>query len=613
MKSPGSRKSEKGAVARAGRMIVGFTLGAAVGLVIHVVTLLAQAPVMDPGADWIFENTIGAPGAYILMILLGAFGARVGSGEWTVVGTMLYMSLIIIVVGFILYSATVMLPKNPSILNILLFLAEFVSLSFVIIYAYYTVDRVSRKSWRRHYSHAARTPRSYPFVEFHVPMYNEPPHVVMEVLDHLLRMDYPVDRYAIVVADDSTEQKSREEIERFCREHQDRIKYMHRAERKGYKAGALNAALERSPQGVELIAVVDADYKVQPEFLKEVVGYFEENPKLGFLQSPQDFHNRDHSPFTRQIYWANRFFYDAIMPARNEANSIIFCGTMGVMRKKALVDAGGWGEDVLCEDAETSLRMSDLGWESLYVPKVYGRGLIPETYSGYKSQQYRWAFGGGQILRKHGHKIWRSKLTPRQRFDLLAGGLHYFSGVIIFVIASILLLMGLGEIFGFPMVNYHRGEIALMGFVPLFVMLEGILRMRWALGRAVGLDMRQTLQVVGVWFSIMFFTTWAALKGISGSKQGFVRTPKHRARKVSAFEAWSRAVRLMRFEVTMAWWLLVAGFGVFVIALLKLPYLIEDGLISTISAFVLSFWLVWYAYVFGAGPIYAARGSRGPE
>ncbi len=602
--SPEEPRELRGAL----KIVSGGAFGAVLGFIVYVILAIASDGSLTLAAA--IDNVTTMKIAFVLTGLIA--GAWIATGNWALTGTILYMSLVVTVLGFVLYNATVMLPQRFTILNLMLFLAETISLTLVIIYAYYTVDRTSRRSWRRHFTSLARAPNAFPITEFHVPVYNEPPHIVFETIDHLLRTDYPRDRFRIVVADDSTDEESREEIENFCREHGDLVRYRHRENRRGFKAGALNDLLHRTSRDVELIAVVDADYKVEPNFLKETVGYFEENAELGFLQTPQAFSNVGYSEFTRETYWANRFFYDAILPAKNEANSIIFCGTMGIMRRKALEEAGGWGEDVLSEDAETSIRIMNRGWESMYVPKIYGRGLLPQSFSGFKSQQYRWAFGGMQILKKHGILALVSKLTPRQRWDLITSSLHYFSGVVLTVIAGVLLVMGLSEIFGHSLVNFHKGELVIMGFVPFLIMGEGILRVRWALGKALGLNAAQTMRVMRVWFALMFFTSLAGMRALSGSSQAFVRTPKHRSRKVGLLRAWTRAYRLMRFETTMAWWLALAGIGVFLTNLMKWEWLVADGILTVIAAFSLSFWLLWYAYVFACGPYEAVRGSRGP-
>lgn len=613
MSEKAAPKDSKGA-----RYAIGAIGGAFLGFVAYVVGAIAAKDKYDPTPlnlylKWNVFDSLGI--GFFLALTVGALiGLRIVRRKWTIVGTLLYMSLIVMVSGFVLYSATVMLPKRFTPLNLLLFLAETISLLLALIYSFYTIDRTSRRVWERHYRTMPRAPNSFPKAEFHVPCYNEPPHVVMEVVDHLLRMDYPRDKYRIVVGDDSTDEAARAEIQAFCNEHRDRVLYVHRGNRRGFKAGALNEILTKhTPKDVEIVAVVDADYKVQPDFLKETVGYFEENPELGFLQTPQDFHNVDYSPFTKHIYWANKFFYDAVMPARNEANSIIFCGTMGIVRKRALDEAGGWGEDTLTEDAETSIRIMEKGWQSLYVPKVYGKGMIPESFAAYKSQQYRWAFGGVQILKKHWRTAVFSRMSARQRVDFFAGALHYFSGTVLAVIAMVLLVFGLADLFKLPLTNFHRGEVALMGFVPLFIMLEGVLRMRWALGKTMHLTMKETFAVLGVWFAISFFTTWAALKALFGSKEGFARTPKYRQRKVSPWRAWLRALHLMKFEAAMSWMLGVTGFALLWHSAWNVQYIWRWYPWTTIlQSFLLAGWLIWYAWVFSCGPVYAARGSRGP-
>ena len=110
------------------------------------------------------------------------------------------------------------------------------------------------------------------------------------------------------------------------------VTYVHRINRGGYKAGALNNALKLTPSDVEIISVIDADYHVEPEYLRETVGYFIDSG-LGFLQTPQDYRNVHQSFLTRQYYFADGFFYRAIMPSRNEANAISFCGPMGLVRR----------------------------------------------------------------------------------------------------------------------------------------------------------------------------------------------------------------------------------------------------------------------------------------
>src|SRR5439155_9203648 len=130
---------------------------------------------------------------------------------------------------------------------------------------------------------------------------------------------------------------------------------------------------------VALVGIVDADYWVQPDYLQNVVGYFVD-PRISFVQTPQDYRNIEESFLTRQYKLAEAYFYQGVMPSRNEQSSIIFCGTMGILRASALKQVGGFAEDQICEDAEISVRLAAAGWESLYVNRSFGKGLMPAVF-----------------------------------------------------------------------------------------------------------------------------------------------------------------------------------------------------------------------------------------
>src|SRR5690606_34176382 len=141
-------------------------------------------------------------------------------------------------------------------------------------------------------------------------------------------------------------------------------------------------------------------YVVAPNFLRETVPYFR-NPRVAFVQTPQAFHNADTNLFAQFSALAQRFFFEISMRSRNERNAIIFCGTMGLIRKRALQRIGGWDEWCITEDAEASLRLLRKGYQGLYVNQAYGRGVLPTTFEDTKKQRFRWAFGGMQILRRY--------------------------------------------------------------------------------------------------------------------------------------------------------------------------------------------------------------------
>src|SRR6266571_738417 len=148
----------------------------------------------------------------------------------------------------------------------------------------------------------------------------------------------------------------------------------------------------------ELVGVVDSDYQIEPAFLSRCAPLFAD-PDVGFIQAPQDYRDWSTAPYYRRLYYSYRYFFAISQPSRNERNGAIFAGTMGLIRRKALEDTGGWDEWCITEDAELSLRLLHAGWSGLHVDQSLGRGVMPLTFEALKSQRYRWCFGGIQILR----------------------------------------------------------------------------------------------------------------------------------------------------------------------------------------------------------------------
>jgi glycosyltransferase involved in cell wall biosynthesis len=439
-----------------------------------------------------------------------------------------------------------------------------------------------------------------PKVALHVPTFNEPPELVLGTLRRLLALDYPADRFAILVGDDSTDPACSEPLREFCA--QNGILYHQRGERRGFKAGALNALLRLTPPDTNLIAVVDADYDVDARFLRETVGYFVD-PDLGWLQTPQDYRNRHASFLTEQYYLADAYFYRTILPSRNEENSIIFCGTMGILRRRAVLDVGGWGETYITEDAEISARLLNSGWTSLYVNKTYGHGLIPPTFEGYKRQHYRWAFGGGRILRGHAARFLFGRYTFRQRLDYLVGTLNWFEGAFIFAIACFVIFLGLADLAGSGVLTHHSNEVLLVGIVPLFLLLDGLTRVHLVLRRSVQLSFGGTVQMLGMWFSVKFSNMRAATLALLGFSIPFVRTSKDTPQRMTRGDAWRRALGLTRFESAMAVLLCLVAAGEVAKTLIvqQTEHYVAAGRVFMV------FWLAYYALAFTAAPLYAFK------
>lgn len=590
---------------RLARGSAGAVLGAAAGLtVFSAAYVIVNQPESAAPTAWLILVAQGVYSGSTLEFVFVALGAGLGAlmsrYSWRLYGLFTLVSLVCVVLGYIFYTLAVTLPLVPPDdlpFSILLFAAEAFTLTMVILYSFYTLDVSARKRWRRSPTGAQFSPYHLPKVAFHVPAYNEPPELVIETLERLLAVDYPEEQFVVMMLDDSTDESKRKPLEEFCR--QNGVVYVHREQRGGYKAGALNNALQYTPDDVELIAVIDADYQVEPEYLRETVGYFVDS-ELAWVQTPQDYRNRHQSFLTEQYYLADAYFYRTVLPSRNEENSIIFCGTMGILRKQALVEAGGWGEEFITEDAELSVRLLDRQWRSLYINKTYGRGLIPATYDGYKQQHHRWAFGGAKILRGRYKDILFGNFTGRQKFDYMVSSIHWMDGLFVLGVGMAVLLLGLGSLLDLEFVTHHNREILMIGLVPLFLLIDGVARTHMALRKTIGLGFGSTLRVMGMWFSVKFSNMFASLKALVGFNVPFARTPKAPETRVGRGEAFKRSLQMTAFETTIALLFIATALG------LAIRVFAEGGVPEVrMTRLFLVFWLSYYALVFAAAPVYA--------
>jgi len=285
-----------------------------------------------------------------------------------------------------------------------------------------------RKIWLRPRTPLPIGPRSYyPKVSLQVPTCSEPPELVMATLDSLANLNYP--NFEVMVIDNNTKDPDLwRPLEAHCRRLGKRFRFFHLQEWPGAKAGALNFAMTKVAPDAELIAVIDSDYQADPDFLASLVGYFD-NPKMGFVQTPHDYREWEDSPYLRMCYWEYKGFYATEMVSLNERDAAITVGTMCVLRRQALEKAGGWAEWCATEDSELSIRIHALGYSSVYLPFTFGRGLIPETFLGYKKQRFRWTVGPVQELKRHFRLFLPKPLAQTSQFTLAQKIYHFCHGL----------------------------------------------------------------------------------------------------------------------------------------------------------------------------------------
>jgi cellulose synthase/poly-beta-1,6-N-acetylglucosamine synthase-like glycosyltransferase len=413
------------------------------------------------------------------------------------------------------------------LLSLILFAAEFTVVFLSIYFAYEVLNVICRVRWRRYFPPFAGSSDYWPKVSIHVPAHAEPPDMVIKTLTALRDLDYPT--YEVIMVDDNTDEDQLwYPVVEFC--HRNGIKVFHLRNYPGFKSGALNFALSQTAPDVEVIAVVDSDYLVSPNFLRETVPYFYD-PRVAFVQTPQAFYNNQENLFAYYSDLSQRFFFEISMRSRNEQNAIIFCGTMGLIRKRALERIRGWDEWCITEDAEASLRILQKGYESVYINQPYGHGLLPLTFGATKKQRFRWAFGGMQILRRY----WRQLLPIpsfgraeglgiRQRVGYLMGLLGWFNDLLVLVFSVFLLLTALAFAYGWQLPVRQLTQWILL--VPLLSIITGVLRVAWALRISTATNWRSGLGTFTTMLALSLTVARACLSAIWNDKGVFLRTPK---------------------------------------------------------------------------------------
>ena len=265
-----------------------------------------------------------------------------------------------------------------------------------------------------------------PFVSIHVPAYKEEPHVLSETLESLAKLNYP-NYEVLVIINNTPEDIYKKPIKELCQKLGDKFVYLD-ITCTGFKAGALNTALEHTNKDAEIIAVIDADYKVESAWLVDLVPLFDD-PKVAIVQAPQDHRDGKESVLKAAMNAEYAGFFDIGMVDRNEENAIVVHGTMVMVKLKYMMEVGGWGTDTIVEDSELGLRLFEAGYTAHYTNRRYGYGLLPDTLEAFKTQRHRWAYGAIQILKKHWREFKPSakKLDSRQKNKFITGWFFWLS------------------------------------------------------------------------------------------------------------------------------------------------------------------------------------------
>lgn len=506
-----------GALFVAGRRPIRF--GARVGIAVAATALLALA---------FAAGRVGPAAALTTVTIFGV--ALLLPRRWYAVGAAAFAALLVTFGLYAAYlaAATVVLGGEPLGLGlgIVLLAFELGALGLMLASAFEMVDALCGPP-----PHVDRPPEPerWPIVCLQVPTYNEPPALVIGTLRSLVALDYPPPALRIQVIDNNTTdsglwQPVAAEVERL-RDAGRHVDFVHLPSWPGYKAGALNWGLGHLADDVEIVGVVDADYEAEPEWLRTAIPHFG-SPDVAFVQAPQEYRAWESSAFYRACHAGFAYFFRVGMVSRARRNSIIFAGTMGLVRRAELEAIGGWDETIITEDAELSLRLHARGRRAVYLAEPLGRGIMPLTYEALRKQRYRWAFGGIQILRRH----WRalvgrgSGLTVGQRVDYLLGGLWWFNDALTLGFSAFVATAALGVLAGRPFVVQQLTGLGIV--LPIGLVVLNLVRYLWALGVAAQVRPPLALAALRVNLSLSWVIALACVRAFTRQRGVFLRTPK---------------------------------------------------------------------------------------
>lgn len=367
--------------------------------------------------------------------------------------------------------------------------------------------------------------RDFPVVTVQLPIFNEL-YVAARLIDQIVLLDYP--HLEIQVLDDSTD-KTKEIIAQKVKEYQTQgidIVHIHRTNRSGYKAGALEDALPMAKG--EFIAIFDADFMPRPDFLRKLMPGFKD-PQIGVVQTRWQHLNEDFGWLTRvQALLLNIHFVIEQVGRMNANLFLQFNGTGGIWRKATILDAGGWRANTLTEDLDLSYRAQLKGWKIRYYPDVGAPAELPAEIHGLKSQQYRWMKGGAETAKLLLKPLWQSD----QRWLVkIQGTAHLLTSSVFvaIVVATIFSVPASYSGFQFP----KQIPLAWLSFLAMMGLSMNYFIANLNHAQLTGSVIVRFVKLLLIFplfmalsLGMSLHNAYAVIKGYFGQPSEFVRTPK---------------------------------------------------------------------------------------
>lgn len=442
---------------------------------------------------------------------------------------------------------------------------------------------------------AERQFEQLPVVTVQLPMFNEM-YVVERLLEGMTHIDYPKDRLEIQVLDDSTDETRQIAQDKVAelRERGFDVVYMHRENRVGFKAGALEEGLKVAKG--DFVMVFDADFVPTSTIIIDLIHHFTD-PKVGMVQARWGHINKEYSLLTRvqSMMLDGHFVIEHI--ARNRSGRFFnFNGTAGIWRRSTIVDAGGWQHDTLTEDMDLSFRAQLRGWRFIYVPTAIAPAEIPCEMASFKGQQFRWAKGSAQTAKKLAWTVLRADLPLKVKVECLFHLTNNFAYLFLVLLAAMQLPnMLIRRDFDHPMLLLL--DVPLFMSTCLSIVVFYLTTHKALYGNTVE-AMKRLPMMMALSIGLSINNARAVLEGLLGRESEFVRTPKHGISKRD--EGW--ILKRYRASSRDIGTYIELGFGLYFLVTIGLA--VATG--SWVSIPFLVLFLVGFLYV-GALSLYQVR------
>lgn len=373
-----------------------------------------------------------------------------------------------------------------------------------------------------------------PKITVQLPIYNEL-YVVDRLIDNIVQLDYPKDKLQIHVLDDSTDETlalTAKKVAEYAKLGFD-IRQIKRADRKGYKAGALKEAMQFATG--EFIAIFDADFLPNSDFLKKTLPYFADQ-KVGVVQTRWEHINEKYSLLTRLQAFQLNVHFTVEQKGREKGTYLLqFNGTAGVWRRDTIDNAGGWEADTLTEDLDLSYRAQLKGWKIIFREELGSPAELPAEMHGLKSQQFRWMKGGAETAKKMLPTVWNSNISLIKKLHATTHLLG--SSVFLFVFA--LGVLSVPALFLMNPLGIDKSWLAVFLISLLTIIIVyyvANVKQDWKEESKIWLIIKFIL-IFPVFLSLSmglsFHNSVAVIQGYLGKKSAFIRTPKFNIKGMS--------------------------------------------------------------------------------